>query len=228
MVKCGSKIQPGLEFMDNWDFYLVDYDLHNGQHYHRHHHKNHHRSRNQSFSSTLLAAICKSTNVEGGMIAYKKSRSRAETRNFKVEYNIVMTNSRIERQWDNDPWLNDVKSMYGRFAEMDVFNADKYEAKAAYSKQGKFDLSNMPSALACSSDSVRNTSSISCLYLSSDVQSLYTHSSIRSAKQKGILIMWVVKTEHANGLLVENALEIYMENHWLELEICSSNLLELT
>ena len=89
--------------------------------------------------------------------------------------------SRIERQWDDDPWLNDVKSMRRRATEMQVvLNAEKYEAKAAYiSNHREFHLSfqsNMPFAASCSSDYRSDSTSI-CPYLYSGAEYFYTQTS---------------------------------------------------
>lgn len=171
-----------LEFMENLEYCHRMND--NGPHRHEHHH----RSRNQSFSSALLDAICKSTEDEGGMIAYKKSSNRQETRNVEAENNILMRNSsykrlvRIERQSEEDPWLNNEKS---RSTRTGVFNTEKYEAEAAYSKNRELHLSfkpNMPSATSYSSDYTSDSTS-NCPYLSSDAESVYKHtSSISTAK----------------------------------------------
>lgn len=161
---------------EKWDRHRMDYNSHNGQYLHGHHHHPH-PPRNQSFSSALLDAICKSTEVEGGMMVYKKSRSRVETRNVEVRN---MRNSRIETQWDEDSWTSNEKFLRGRSAKMGVFNA---EDEAVYRKHREFHLCNMSSTTLCSSEYVSNSFAISRPGISSDAESLYKPtSSIRSSK----------------------------------------------
>lgn len=104
----------------------MDYYSHNRQRLNRR--NDHlHRSRNLSFSSALLAAICKSTEDEGGIMAYSKNGSRIETRN-----------SRIQRQWNEYPLTDKEKFMGRKSAKMGVYNSEKHEAKAPYSKHREF------------------------------------------------------------------------------------------
>lgn len=156
----------------------MDYNSRNGQTLHRNHN---HRSRNQSFSSALLAAISKSTDDDRETMGYKKSRSQVETRNVEAEINRFGRNSRFETQRDEDPWLNNEKSVRGESAKMGAFKAKKYEAEAAYTRsRSELHLSfrsNMSSATSYSSEYRRDKSSISCPYFSSDAESLYTHRS---------------------------------------------------
>jgi hypothetical protein len=143
----------------------------------------------------MLDAIFKSTEDEGGMMAYKNSNSRQETRKVEVGNNTLMRNSsykrvaRIERQWDEDPaWMKiNEKSMRGRSLKIGVFKAENYEAEAAYSKHKEFHLSfqSMSSAASCSSNYTSDSTS-NCSYLSSDAESLYRNSSsVRTAKTEG-------------------------------------------
>lgn len=176
-------IQPslGLEFK-NWDWYSMD---NNGLHRHQYQH----RSKKQSFSSALLDAICKSTEDEGGMMVYKKSSNRQETRNVEAEYSTLTRNSsykrviNIERQMEEDPWLHNGKPMSGRSSRIGVFNTEKYDTEATYSKHREFHLPfqpNISSAPSCSSDYTSDSNS-NCPYLSSDAESLYRHTSAISA-----------------------------------------------
>ena len=157
-----------------------DYDLQNGRHPHRH---DRHHSRNQSFSSALLDVICKSTKDEGGIMADKKS-----TRNVVAENNrVLLGNSRIERQWEEDPWLNNEKPMRGRSAMLGVCNAEKYQAKGTYNNRRdvhrsfQSNVSSTTSGSTLSSDyHTSETSSVSCPYLSSDSESLYVRNASTS------------------------------------------------
>lgn len=175
--------------MEIWVGHRIRYNAHNGQHRYRHHH-----SRSQSFSSALLDAICKSTEDVEETVAYKKSGNRQETRNVEAEDKTLMRNlnyksfSRVERQWDEDhpAWTNKEKLMRGRSTKVSFFNAEKYEAEAAYTKS-RSELhpsfqSSMSSAVSCSSVYTSDSTS-NCPYLSSDAESFYKHtSSIPTAK----------------------------------------------
>lgn len=180
------QLSLGLEFK-NWDWHSMD---NNGLHCYQHQH----RSKNQSFSSALLDAICKSTEDEGGMMAYKKSSNRPETRNFEAENNTVMRNSSYKRvirvQMEENPWLHNEKPMCGRSSRIGVFNAaEKYKDTEAttYSKHREFHLPFQPNisrAPSCSSDYTTDSNS-NCPYLSSDAESLYRHaSSISTGKSE--------------------------------------------
>jgi hypothetical protein len=125
------------------------------------------------------------------MMAYKKSSNRQESRNVEAENNTLTRNSsykrvvRIERQREDDPWLNNEKPICGSASRIGVFNSEKYEAEAAYSKHRELHLSfqpNISSAPSYSSDYTSDSTS-NCPYLSSDAESLYRHtSSISTAK----------------------------------------------
>jgi len=116
------------------------------------------------------------------MTGYKNSRRQVEIRNIKAENNRLTRNSRIEKLWDEDPRLNNEKSMRGGSDKMGVFNAEKYEAEAEYTKRkSEFHLSfqskYISSAPSCSYDYTSDTSSISRPYFSLDAETLYTHTS---------------------------------------------------
>lgn len=175
--------------METWDAQRQGYNSHRA--HHRCPHQHPHHSRKQSFSSSLLDAICKSTEDVQETIAYKKSSNRQETRNAEAEDKTLIRNSSyrnfstLERLWDEDHparILNNEKLLRGRSANLGVFNVEKYKADAAYNKRRSgFHLSFQSSSAPCAdytSDSTNN-----CPYLSSDSESFYRRtSSISTAK----------------------------------------------
>lgn len=124
-------------------------------------------------------------------MAYKKNSNRQETRNVEAENNTLLRNSsykrvvRIERQREEDLWLNNENSKCGRSTRTGVFNTEKYKAEVAYSKHRELQPSfkpNMSSAPSYSSDYTSDSTS-NCQYLSSDAETVYKHtSSISTAK----------------------------------------------